>query len=199
MGEPTTIELDGRDLLVVAGLPGAGKTTMLRHAADGIPVLDSDQVRARMREVLPGAVAYRWYRPLVHAGHRARIVGRAVAAEGPVVVHEPATRASTRALLAALGRLTGRRVRMLWLDATADEALAGQRSRGRLIRERSFARHVRRAARTRAALLSGTVPRGWHSARVVPRSAAAATRLVERKPCVHSGRTKSLRTRRNPA
>ncbi|MFE0020163.1 AAA family ATPase [Amycolatopsis sp. NPDC059021] len=198
MREPTTIELDGRDLLVVAGLPGAGKTTMLRHAAGELPVLDSDQVRLRLREVLPASVAYRWYRPLVHAGHRARVVGRAASAGGPVVVHEPATRASTRALLAALGKVTGRRVRMLWLDATADEALAGQRDRGRLIRERSFARHVRRAAKTRAALLSGSVPRGWHSARVITRSAATATRLVERAPAVHKGRP-GVRNGRRPA
>jgi predicted kinase len=175
MSERTTIALGRRDLLVVAGLPGAGKTTMLRHAADGVPVLDSDQVRERLRAVLPDALPYRCYRPLVHAWHRARIVGHAVRDDGPMVVHEPATRASTRALLAAVGAVTRRPVRMVWLDATAEQALAGQRRRGRLIRGRSFARHVRRAGRIRAALLADEPPPGWHSVQVLSRDAAGTT------------------------
>src|SRR3954470_1947680 len=105
MRETTVIELGPRDLLVVAGLPGAGKTTMLRHAAEGLPVLDSDQVRARLATVLPEAGRSRWHRPRVHAARRLRIVGRAISADGPLVVHEPSTRASTRALLALVGRL----------------------------------------------------------------------------------------------
>jgi predicted kinase len=180
MSEPTVIELDPRDLLVVAGLPGAGKTTLLRHAAGGLPVLDSDQVRARLAEVFPAAVPYRWYRPLVHAGHRLRVVGRAVAGDGPLVVHEPSTRASTRALLALVGALAGRPVRLLFLDVTAEQALAGQRSRGRVIRPRSFERHVRRAAKWREELLAGRVPPGWHSVRVIDRAGAEGTRLVAR-------------------
>src|ERR1700760_558268 len=102
MSEPTTIELGPRDMLVVAGLPGAGKTTMLHHAAPGLPVLDSDQVRERLASVVP-SVPYRCYRPVVHAWHRLRIVRRALVVRGPLVVHEPSTRASTRVLLASVG------------------------------------------------------------------------------------------------
>jgi hypothetical protein len=177
MSEPTVIELGPRDLLVVAGLPGAGKTTMLRHAAPGLPVLDSDQVRARLAAALP-AVPYRWYRPLVHAGHRLRIVGRAIGRDGPLVVHEPSTRASTRALLALVGALTGREMRLLFLDATAEQALEGQRSRGRLVRPRSFERHVRRTGKWREELLADQVPPGWRSVQVIDRAGARRARLV---------------------
>jgi predicted kinase len=177
MSEPTVIELGPRDMLVVAGLPGAGKTTMLNHAATGLPVLDSDQVRSRLAAAVP-AVPYRCYRPVVHAWHRLRIVRRAIGAEGPIVVHEPSTRASTRALLALVGLVTGRSVRLLFLDVTAEQALAGQRSRGRLVRPRSFARHVRRARKWREELLAEQVPPGWESVQVVDRARAGRTRLV---------------------
>lgn len=178
MSEPTVIELGPRDLLVVAGLPGAGKTTMLRHAAAGLPVLDSDQVRERLGAVVPAALPYRWYRPVVHAWHRLRIVGRAIGEDGPLVVHEPSTRASTRALLALVGAVSGRSVRLLFLDVPAEVALAGQRSRGRVVRPRSFARHVRRVGKWREELLADQVPAGWRSVQVVDRPRAARTRLV---------------------
>ncbi|WP_410640465.1 AAA family ATPase [Amycolatopsis sp. lyj-346] len=178
MSEPTVIELGPRDLLVVAGLPGAGKTTMLRHAAVGLPVLDSDQVRERLGAVVPPSVPYRCYRPVVHTWHRLRIVGRAIGEDGPIVVHEPSTRASTRALLAVVGVLSGRSVRLLFLDVPAEVALAGQRSRGRVVRPRSFARHVRRAGKWREDLLADQVPAGWRSVQVIDRPQAARTRLV---------------------
>lgn len=176
MSEPTVIELGPRDMLVVAGLPGAGKTTMLDHAAPGLVVLDSDQVRTRLAAAVP-AVPYRCYRPVVHAWHRARVV-RSALARGPIVVHEPSTRASTRALLALVGALSGRPVRLLFLDVTAAQALAGQRSRGRVVRRRSFARHVRRVGRWRAGLLAERVPAGWSSVQVIDRAAARRTRVV---------------------
>ena len=178
MSEPTVIELGPRDLLVVAGLPGAGKTTMLRHAAAGLPVLDSDQVRERLGAVVPAALPYRWYRPVVHAWHRLRIVGRAIGEDGPLVVHEP----STRALLALVGVVSGRSVRLLFLDVPAEVAVAGQRSRGRVVRPRSFARHVRRAGKWRAELLAEQVPPGWRSVQVIDRARATRARVVAKTP-----------------
>ncbi|QUQ64849.1 AAA family ATPase [Kutzneria sp. CA-103260] len=177
MRERITIELGRRDLLVVAGLPGAGKSTMLAHAADGLTVLDSDQVRARLSALLPAALPYRYYRPVVHVWQRIRVI-RAALSRGPVVVHEPSTRATTRAWLVSLGLATRRPVRMLWLDVTAEQAIRGQRSRGRVLHPRTFQRHVRRAARMREALLADQVPAGWHSAQVITRSAADTTALA---------------------
>lgn len=176
MRERIIIELGRRDLLVVAGLPGAGKSTMLGRAADDLTVLDSDQVRARMSARLPGT-PYRYYRPIVHVWHRIR-TARAALGGGPVIVHDPSTRATTRAWLLALGMVTRRPVRMLWLDVTAEQAIRGQRSRGRVLHQRTFERHVRRAARMREALLGRQVPAGWHSAQVLTRSAADTTAFV---------------------
>lgn len=179
MTERIALQLGRRDLLVVAGIPGAGKTTLLSRAATGaMPVLDSDQVRARLRGRLPAALPYRFYRPLVHLWHRARVVGFALADGGPLVVHEPSTRATTRGLLALLGLLSRRPVRLLWLDVSPEEARAGQIARGRVIRRRSFARHVRRAEKLRRELRAGWVPAGWHGARMVTREVTGALRFV---------------------
>lgn len=177
MRERIIIELGRRDLLVVAGLPGAGKSTMLGRAADGLTVLDSDQVRAKMSALLPAATPYRFYRPIVHVWQRMR-VARAALGRGPVIVHDPSTRATTRAWLVALGVVTRRPVRMLWLDVTAEQAIRGQLSRGRVLHRRTFERHVRRAARMREALLADQVPTGWHSAQVITRSAADTAAVV---------------------
>ncbi|WP_326835591.1 AAA family ATPase [Amycolatopsis rhabdoformis] len=190
------IELGNRDLLVVAGLPGAGKTTMLRHAAGDLRVLDSDQVRGRLRAVLPAAVPYRLYRPVVHLCHRARIVGCAALRRGPLVVHEPATRASTRRWLAVVARMTRRPARLLWLDVSAEEALAGQHCRARIVRSRSFARHVARARLVRERLHAGRVPPGFLDARVLTRAVAQYAVL---RPVAGGPTTASAPRRLRPA
>ncbi|QXV59488.1 AAA family ATPase [Amycolatopsis sp. TNS106] len=179
MTDRIAFRLGRRDLLVVAGIPGAGKTTLLSRAATGdLPVLDSDQVRARLRARLPSALPYRFYRPVVHLWHRARVVRFALADGGPLIVHEPSTRATTRGLLALLGLVSRRPVRLLWLDVTPEDARAGQVARGRVIRRHSFARHVKRAEKLRGALRDGWVPAGWHGARMVTREVTGALRFV---------------------
>ncbi|UUV34947.1 ATP-binding protein [Amycolatopsis roodepoortensis] len=202
MTDRIAFRLGRRDLLVVAGIPGAGKTTLLSRAATGaIPVLDSDQVRARLRERLPPALPYRFYRPVVHLWHRARVVRFALADGGPVIVHEPSTRATTRGLLALLGRMSRRPVRLLWLDVSPEDARAGQVARGRVIRRHSFARHVKRAGKVRRALRDGWVPSGWHGARMVTREATGVLRFVtEEEPGRdRSGDVRLLRVERPAA
>ncbi|MBE1579937.1 AAA family ATPase [Amycolatopsis roodepoortensis] len=202
MTDRIAFRLGRRDLLVVAGIPGAGKTTLLSRAATGaIPVLDSDQVRARLRERLPPALPYRFYRPVVHLWHRARVVRFALADGGPLIVHEPSTRATTRGLLALLGRVSRRPVRLLWLDVTPEDARAGQVARGRVIRRHSFARHVKRAEKVRRALRDGWVPSGWRGARMVTREATGVLRFVtEEEPGRdRSGDVRLLRVERPAA
>ena len=158
------IKVGRRDLVLLAGLPGAGKSTLIASLRNTpqVTVRDSDQVRERLRTSLPGWLPYRAYRPLVHLIHHLRVLMAALCAPGPVLVHDPATRSCTRAALALLAWLSGRPAMFLWLDVTPLEALNGQRARGRLIPPRSFARHVARGGLLRAALLAGAVPRGWH-------------------------------------
>ncbi|WP_228122389.1 AAA family ATPase [Saccharothrix syringae] len=169
----TAVAVGPRSLVVLAGLPGAGKTTLLATADTGgepAVVLDSDQVRGRLGEVFPDAVPYRLYRPLVHLVHRTRILWYAVTAtRSLLLVHEPSTRSTTRAYLVVVALLTDRPRHFAWLDASPEEALEGQVRRGRLVRSRSFTRHVRRAARLRARFAAGRPPRGWQGLTVLTR------------------------------
>jgi predicted kinase len=138
-------------LVVVGGLPGAGKTCALdqlsaRGARAGVVVLDSDGVRRAMRSRL-SPVPYPLLRPVVHAVHRIRIAVSAVADRRPLVVHEPATRRRVRAALLVLARLTGRDARLVWVEVTPETALHGQVDRARVVRSRAFRCHLRSVSR----------------------------------------------------
>lgn len=170
------IKVGLRDLVLFAGLPGAGKSTLLaglRHLPV-VTVRDSDQLRDLLGARLPSWLPYRAYRPVVHLGHHLRVLVAAVRAAGPVLVHDPATRAGTRAALALLARLTGRPAVFVWLDVPPWLALEGQRARGRVIPPRSFGRHVARASVLRRALLAGDVPAGWRSVVLLDRAGTSA-------------------------
>ncbi|MFN2497349.1 MAG: AAA family ATPase [Pseudonocardiaceae bacterium] len=175
------IKVGPRDLVLFAGLPGAGKSTLLASLRDtaGLTVRDSDQVRESLRAVLPSWLPYPVYRPLVHLMHQLRVLVAVLRAPGPVLVHDPATRACTRHALAALAWLSGRSAVFVWLDVSARRALDGQLARGRMISPRSFARHVARAEVLRRALLGGVVLRGWRHAVVLDRVATRGGLQVE--------------------
>ncbi|WP_308012526.1 AAA family ATPase [Saccharopolyspora sp. 6T] len=171
-GPAPALRAPRRALVVLAGLPGAGKSTVLHKlvAPPGTVVLDSEQVRARLKALLPDAVPYRWYRPLVHAVHRSRIAWYCLRSRGRVVAHEPSTRATTRLMLVLFALLSGRRRILVWLHVGPEEALAGQHARGRLIRNHAFQLHVHRAHRMHRALLSGRAPRGWQEVHLYTRA-----------------------------
>lgn len=168
------MRIERRSLLVVGGLPGAGKSTLLRgtQASAPITVLDTDQVRARLRSLLPAGTPYFWYRPVVHLLHLLRLVDAAVRVARPLVVHDPATGRAARLAFVLLGVLTRRTRHLLWIDCTVDDALSGQRSRGRVLLGWSFARHIRNAPRLRERLMTGDTLRGWRSATVIDRATA---------------------------
>jgi hypothetical protein len=175
------MRIERRSLLVVGGLPGAGKSTLLRgtKASAPITVLDTDQVRARLRSLLPAGTPYSWYRPLVHLLHLARLMGSAVGVPRPLVVHDPATGRAARLAFVLLGVLTRRTRHLLWIECTVDDALSGQRSRGRVLLGWSFARHIRNAPRLRERMLTGSAPRGWQSATVIDRASARRGLRIE--------------------
>lgn len=165
--------------MVIAGLPGSGKSTLLRRVAadEPIAVLDSDQLRDRLAALVADGTPYSRYRPLVHVLHRLRVTVSAFSRAGPVVVHDPATGAATRTWLMLLGRVSGRSRHFVWVECSPSDALAGQRTRGRVLRGGSFRRHVRRLPRLRAALRTG--PRGWTRTRIIDRGEATrGLRLV---------------------
>ena len=188
------IKVGPRDLVLLAGLPGAGKSTLLAGLRDTgssntsssnisvLTVRDSDQVRTRLRAALPSWLPYPVYRPLVHLLHQLRVLVAVLRARGPVLVHDPATRACTRAALALLAWLSGRPAVFVWLDVSARCALDGQRARGRMLPPRSFARHVTRADLLRRGLVDGVVPRGWRCVVVLDRMTTRCGLHVEVQP-----------------
>ena len=165
--------------VIVGGIPGAGKTTFLARTVrpGDARVLDSAQVRRRLRARLGRRVPYALYRPLVHVIHLLR-VWRALAAREPVVVHDCATRGPLRRLMARRAARAGRPVCLLLLDVDPSVARGGQRARGRRVRARAMRRHERRWA----ALVTGAPPRpapallaeGFADVRVLDRAAADA-------------------------
>jgi predicted kinase len=163
--------------VIVGGIPGAGKTTFLARTvcAGDARVLDSAQVRRGLRARLGRAVPYELYRPLVHVVHLLR-VWRALAAPGPVVVHDCATRGALRRLMVRRAARAGRPVCLLLLDVEPAVARGGQHARGRRVRARAMRRHERRWAglvggdprRPSPALLA----EGFADVRVLDRAAA---------------------------
>lgn len=140
--------------LIVAGVPGAGKSTALRkffgadsaatapsRSSTGVLVLDSMQARNRWRPRL-WWLPYLLWRPLVHAAHFLAIRTALRSATGPVVIHDCATFHWARALIARWA--ADRELHLLMLDVPAAVARAGQHSRGRRINHMSFRLHVRR-------------------------------------------------------
>jgi predicted kinase len=171
-GSPIRVVAPGRSLTLVAGLPGAGKSTLLRGLAQraGLAVLDSETQRRALSMLLPARTPYLFYRPVVHLLHRAAIVQRAFGRTDSVVVHLPATGPGLRRLVRALARVTGRTAHLVWIEVSIDEAVEGQRRRGRTLNQRSFARHARRAAQTARRLLEHRLDEGWSSSVVIDRA-----------------------------
>jgi predicted kinase len=166
------LEYDADALLVVTGLPGAGKSTLMRRCARA-PLADSQTVRLRWAARLPRWVGYPLYRPLVRAEHY-WLLRRAVRAGGPLVVHDAGHQCWVRAWLTRTARRQARPVHLLVLAVTESEALAGQADRGRGVTRYAQARHTR-AAHTLQHRLTATAtpPRGFTSSLILDRRAAA--------------------------
>ncbi|PVE10631.1 AAA family ATPase, partial [Streptomyces scopuliridis] len=132
------------DLVVVSGLPGSGKSTLIRRAAEATGI-DSQDTRDRWARRLPGALPYAVYRPLVRLAHYAGL-WRALGSGASVVVHDCGTQTWVRSWLAREARRRGRRLHLVLLDVSPEVAREGQRERGRGVSGYAFARH-RRAVR----------------------------------------------------
>lgn len=143
----TVLRFRAGSVLLVAGIPGAGKSTLIRRLFGTAPadvlVLDSADIRAALARWLGERMPYRFYRPLVHTVHYARIAAWTLGPCRNLVVHECGTRDWARRTLAALARARRRPAHLLLLDTAPEAALAGQRSRGRMVRTTSFVRHSR--------------------------------------------------------
>ncbi len=168
---------DGADVVLVGGVPGAGKSTAIATVAPDVPdlsVLDPDALRHWFRGHLPAWVAYRWYRPWCHLLHALAVVWTLLLGSVPgrrVVVHDPSTRTRRLRVLHRLAVARGWRPVLCYVDVAPESALAGQRERGRVIDPESFARHCVRWSRLRQEARGGDVG-GWPTI-VVTRADAA--------------------------
>jgi AAA domain len=133
-------------MIVVGGVPGAGKSTaVMRHlGVPGVRVLDPDLLRGR--------VPRRW---MVHTLHQALVWGSVLLGPGlmgTLLIQDTATRRGRREALLRLGRRRGWAVHLVLVDVSRADALAGQEQRGRVVAAKSFERHWQRWTWMRADL-----------------------------------------------
>ncbi|WP_089098641.1 AAA family ATPase [Streptomyces hyaluromycini] len=165
-----------RDLVVVTGLPGSGKSTLMHRTVQGIRI-DSQDTRDRWDARLTRLLPYAVYRPLVRLAHYAGL-RRALGTGEGVVVHDCGTQAWVRDWLAREARRRGGTLHLLLLDVTAGTALDGQRERGRGVSRYAFLRHRRAAGRLLRAAEKGKLPEGVGSAVLLDRDAADVLRRI---------------------
>ncbi|MET7295564.1 AAA family ATPase [Streptomyces griseoloalbus] len=173
---PRALLFGPRDLVVVTGLPGSGKSTLMRRAVRGVRI-DSQDTRDRWERRMPRFLPYAVYRPLVRLAHYAGLRRALRAGEG-IVVHDCGTHAWVRRWLAREARRRGAALHLLLLDVTPQEALAGQRERGRGVSRYAFLRHRAASDRLLRAVERGDVPAGCGSAVLIDRDAANALRRI---------------------
>jgi predicted kinase len=146
-------------VVVVAGLPGAGKSTLIRRAVDrtAVRVVDTDDQRRAGRRAS-------------YVRHYAHMLA-AVWGRQPVVIHSRGTLGTLRRLVTLASSLRGRPAHLILLDAPRAEAEAGQQRRGRRVSRSKMDREAARWERLRRR----GVPRreGWHSVTVLDRPSAA--------------------------
>ncbi|MEV6809008.1 AAA family ATPase [Streptomyces sp. NPDC051132] len=167
---PHALLFGPRDLVVVTGLPGSGKSTLMHRAVAG-PRVDSQDTRDRWAARVPGLLPYALYRPLVRLAHYAAL-RRALRDGGGVVVHDCGTQPWVRAWLARAARRRGGTLHLLLLDVSPGAARQGQRERGRGVSRYAFRRHRRATARLLRAAERGELPAGCGTAVLLDRDAA---------------------------
>ncbi|MEU1333714.1 AAA family ATPase [Streptomyces sp. NPDC005865] len=173
---PHRLTFGAGDLVVVSGLPGGGKSTLMRQAVSG-PRVDSQDTRDRWAGRMPRLLPYVVYRPLVRLAHYAGL-RRTLRSGAGVVVHDCGTQPWVRRWLAREAGRRGAALHLLLLDVPVDTALAGQRERGRGVSRYAFARHRRTVGRLVDAAERGDLPRGCGSAVLLDRAAAQVLRGI---------------------
>lgn len=173
---PHALLFSPRDLVVITGLPGSGKSTLMKRAVKSLRI-DSQDTRDRWDERAPRFLPYGVYRPLVRVAHYFGLY-RALRSGKGVVVHDCGTQSWVRGWLAREARRRGGTLHLLLLDVAPDTALAGQRERGRGVSRYAFLRHRSAASRLIRSVEKGDLPQGVDSAVLLDRDAADTLRRI---------------------
>ncbi|MFF2013764.1 AAA family ATPase [Streptomyces sp. NPDC058195] len=168
---PRGLHFAAGDVVVVSGLPGSGKSTLIRRVVRTAHAIDSQDTRDRWARVMPRLLPYALYRPLVRVAHYWGL-WRVLRSGESAVVHDCGTQAWVRGWLARSVRRRGGLLHLVLLDVSPQTAREGQRERGRGVSAYAFARHRRAVGRLLAATADGVLPAGCASAVLLDREAA---------------------------
>ncbi|WP_246530746.1 AAA family ATPase [Streptomyces bathyalis] len=171
-----TLRYPTGDRVVVSGLPGSGKSTLIRRVLalqDTVRRIDSQDVRERWGSALPRWLPYAAYRPLARIAHYAGL-RRALSSGASVVVHDCGSQAWVRNWLGRDALRRGRALHLVLLDVPVATALRSQAERGRTVSGYAFMRHRRAVRRLIVNAESGRLPRGCQSVVLLDRGAAGA-------------------------
>lgn len=166
------------DIVVISGLPGSGKSTLMRRTQPpAVLLIDSQYVRERWARRLGGRLPYAMYRPLVRVDHYARL-RLAVRTGGSLVVHDCGTLPWVRWWLTRQARRYGRGVHVVVLDVPPEVARERQEARGRSVSRYAFARHRWAHGRLLDWARDGGPAAGCDSVLVLDGAAAGALRAI---------------------